>query len=47
GLHLIEALGITNRVVRIILGSTFDWKDIACYAAGAALVALVEQLKRR
>ena len=32
--QLVETLGITNRVARIVLGSTFDWGDIACYAVG-------------
>jgi hypothetical protein len=27
--QLVETLGITNRAARIILGSTFDWADIA------------------
>ena len=26
--QLVETLGITNRAAKIILGSTFDWKDI-------------------
>ena len=35
--QLVETLGITNRALRIILGSTFDWKDIVCYGAGCIL----------
>lgn len=27
-----------NRLARIILGSTFDWKDIVCYGAGCLLL---------
>lgn len=35
--QLVETLGITNRALRIILGSTFDWKDIVCYGVGCIL----------
>lgn len=45
--HLADTLGITNRAARIILGSTFDWKDIASYAVGCVLIILVERLFRR
>ena len=36
--RLVETLGITNRAARIILGSTFDWADIACYAVGCVFI---------
>lgn len=42
--QLAEMLGITNRAARIILGSTFDWKDIASYAVGCVLIILFERL---
>lgn len=42
--QLVEMLGITNRAARIILGSTFDWKDIASYAVGFVLIILFERL---
>lgn len=42
--QLVEMLGITNRAARIILGSTFDWKDIASYAVGCVLIILFERL---
>jgi len=44
---LVETLGITNRALRIILGSTFDWKDIVCYGAGCIFIFLFEQIFRR
>lgn len=37
--QLADVLGITNRAARIILGSTFDWGDIACYAVGTVLIS--------
>lgn len=45
--QLVDTLEITNRVARIVLGSTFDWKDIACYAVGCILIFLFEHLFRR
>ena len=35
------------RALRIILGSTFDWKDIVCYGAGCIFIFLFEQIFRR
>lgn len=45
--RLAETLGMTNRVAKVVLGSTFDWADIACYAVGCVLVVLFERLSRR
>lgn len=45
--QLVETLGITNRVARIVLGSTFDWGDIACYAVGCVFIVLFEHFVRR
>ncbi|KDS23480.1 hypothetical protein M089_4854 [Bacteroides ovatus str. 3725 D9 iii] len=42
--QLVETLGITNRVARIVLGSTFDWGDIACYAVGCVFIVLFERI---
>ena len=35
-----------NAAARIILGSVFDWKDIACYGAGCLLIQIFE-IRRR
>ena len=40
--QLVDMLGVTNRVARIILGSTFDLKDILNYAAGCVAILLIE-----
>ena len=45
--QLVETLGITNRVARIVLGSTFDWGDIVCYAVGCVFIVLFEHFVRR
>jgi len=45
-LGLLAALGLANNTVaRIVLGGVFDWADIVAYAAGIAIVALIERLR--
>ncbi|MDE7210322.1 MAG: DUF2809 domain-containing protein [Lachnospiraceae bacterium] len=44
--HLAEHLGLGgNRFLRVLLGSVFDWKDIACYTAGCILLVGWERLR--
>ena len=38
GLHIADRLHITSRLICIIVGSTFDVWDIACYFAGMFLI---------
>lgn len=45
--HPAKLLGIHNRVINILLGSTFDVSDILCYLAGCVLLAGWELLRRR
>lgn len=46
--QLADMLGLAdNGLARIILGSTFDWMDILCYAAGCCILLLVEYIERR
>lgn len=42
--QLVDVLGLTNRVARIVLGSTFDFKDLICYAGGCLFIPLAERL---
>ena len=43
--RITEVLGISNnRFLRILIGGTFDWRDILCYAAGCVLLAGGEML---
>ena len=45
--RLAELLGLQgNTAARIILGSVFDWKDIACYGTGCLLIQIFE-IRRR
>jgi len=46
--HLVQVLGVEDvTFLRILLGSTFDLKDIICYAAGCILLGMYEWLMRR
>lgn len=44
---LTEMLGLKGTAMGIILGSTFDWKDILCYGLGCLLFAGAEWLVLR
>ena len=38
GAHIADRLHITSPVLRVIIGSTFDFLDIACYFVGMLLI---------
>ena len=41
--NIVELLGLEdNRFFRVLIGSTFDWMDIACYGIGCGLLGLFE-----
>lgn len=46
-LNLTEVLGLRGTVLAIALGTTFDWKDLICYAVGCAAFAVVEYVWRK
>ena len=47
-LKVVEILGLgDNKFFKIIIGATFDWKDIICYGIGCFLIALYEWFIRR
>ncbi|HCL02006.1 MAG TPA: DUF2809 domain-containing protein [Lachnoclostridium phytofermentans] len=44
---LVQVLGLQkNTYFRIILGSTFDWKDILCYGVGCVILGVYEWMVR-
>ena len=46
--HFVDMLGLgTNRVARIVLGTTFGLMDFVAYAGGAACVMAVERVRLR
>jgi Protein of unknown function (DUF2809) len=38
-------IGSENKILKIIAGSVFDWKDITCYAIGCAIIAVIDVFK--
>lgn len=41
--NIVGLLGLSNnRFFSVLIGTTFDWKDIACYGAGCVLCGLWE-----
>jgi len=43
GIRIVELLGLSdNRFFSVLIGTTFDWKDIACYGVGCLLTGLWE-----
>ncbi len=45
-LGLLAASGLgDNAVARVVLGGTFDWVDLAAYAIGAVIIALIERAR--
>ncbi len=45
--HIADKLEIHNRVIRIILGSTFDWYDLLAYAVGCLLIYIIRGIVSR
>ncbi|HAB59231.1 MAG TPA: DUF2809 domain-containing protein, partial [Lachnospiraceae bacterium] len=34
-----------SKILRVVLGSTFDLKDILCYAIGTILIVIINHMK--
>lgn len=46
--RLVERLGLSdNRLLRTILGSVYDFRDILCYGAGCILLMIGQRLYER
>jgi len=43
--NLAEILNIRSELLKIIVGNTFDWKDLLAYTIGAAIIHLTVKLK--
>ena len=39
-LGVVEILGIENKMLKVMIGGTFDLADLLCYAAGCVLVGI-------
>ena len=40
--HYTELLGITNPILVTMMGTSFAWADIACYAVGCIVAAIID-----
>ena len=45
--HYTELLGITNPVLVTMMGTSFAWADIACYAVGCVVAAVADTVMFR
>ncbi len=44
--NIIEKLGLqNNKIARTVIGTSFSWKDIACYLAGIILIIIIERTR--
>ena len=43
----VQILGIENKILKIIIGGTFDLTDLLCYAAGCILAGAYEEFEKR
>ena len=46
-LGLAKLLGLEGTVVGMVIGATFDWKDILCYGIGCGIFGAVEFFWRK
>lgn len=44
---LVQLLGIKNRILRIVIGTTYDTSDIFCYIIGGVLTYLIMLIIKR
>lgn len=44
--NLVKILGINNKVLKIVIGSTFDFKDIICYVLGGIISYVIINLSK-
>ncbi|MBQ2704859.1 MAG: DUF2809 domain-containing protein [Clostridia bacterium] len=45
--HLVDLLGIKNRIIRTIMGTHFVFMDIVCYFVGCLAFFLIEEFVRK
>lgn len=45
--NYVDILGITNPILVTMMGTSFAWADIACYAVGCVVAAIVDFVKFR
>ena len=43
----VQILGIENKILKVMIGGTFDFADLLCYAAGCVLADVYEKLESK
>ena len=43
----VQILGVENKILKVIIGGTFDFTDLLCYAAGCVLAGVYEKFEKR
>ena len=46
-LGAVQILGIENKILKVMIGGTFDFADLLCYAAGCVLVGAAEKFESK
>ena len=43
----VQILGVENKILKVMIGGTFDFADLLCYAAGCALAGAYEKFESK
>nr|WP_314398399.1 DUF2809 domain-containing protein [uncultured Campylobacter sp.] len=43
----VQILGIENKILKVMIGGTFDFADLLCYAAGCVLAGAAEKFESK
>ena len=46
-LGVVEILGIENKILKVMIGGTFDLTDLLCYAVGCVLAGVYEKFESK
>ena len=43
----VQILGVENKILKVMIGGTFDFADLLCYAAGCVLAGVYEKFESK
>ena len=46
-LGAVQILGVENKILKVMIGGTFDFADLLCYAAGCVLAGVYEKFESK
>ena len=44
---VVQILGVENKILKVIIGGTFDFTDLLCYAVGCVLASAYEKFESK